>query len=146
MCTQYFGDPNGEGFAKILKNNFLKVLGTVSTSESIRYSINPKNKWFLQKGNPIQNSKKANSAFNGIHINSWFQVDTNFSVLEIASGFSFSPSPSMLYTCSRRSWTLFSVFLAMNLKFFSLSWNDNSLQTSEWPVSVPTSTSTRGSL
>ena len=115
-------------------------------SESIRYSINPKNKWFLQKGNPIQNSKKANCAFNVIHIHSWFQVATNFSVLEIASGFSFSASPSMLYTCSRRSWTLFSVFLAMNLKFFSLSWNDNSLQTSEWPVSVPTSTNTRGSL
>lgn len=34
MCTQYFGDPNGESFAKILKNNFLKVLGTVSTPKT----------------------------------------------------------------------------------------------------------------
>ena len=91
-------------------------------SESIRHSINPKNKPFLQKGNPIQNSKKSNNAFNVIHIHSWFQVDTNVSVLEIASGFSFSASPSMLYTCSRRSWTFFSMFLARNLKkFFSLS-------------------------
>ena len=35
-------------------------------SKAFRDSINPKNKLFLQDGNPIQNSKKANRAFDAI--------------------------------------------------------------------------------
>ena len=57
MCTQYFGKLNGESFAKIVKKDFPKAF---------RDSINPKNKLFLQDGNPIQSSKKANRALDAI--------------------------------------------------------------------------------
>ena len=57
MCTQDFGKLNGESFAKIVKKDFPKAF---------RDSINPKNKLFLQDGNPIQNSKKANRALDAI--------------------------------------------------------------------------------
>ena len=49
-------------------------------------------------------------------IHSWFPVETNFSVLEIVSEFSFSAAPCMLHTCSWRSWTLLPVLLARKLK------------------------------
>ena len=59
MCTQYFGKVNGESFAKIVNKDL---------PEAFRDSINPPppKKTFLQDGDPIQNSKKANRTFDAI--------------------------------------------------------------------------------
>ena len=54
ICIYYFGRLSGESIAKIVKKDFPKAF---------RDSINPKNELFLQDGDPIQNSKKANRAF-----------------------------------------------------------------------------------
>ena len=50
MCTQCFGKLYGESFSKTVKKDFTKAF---------RDSINPKNKLFLQDGDPIQNRKKS---------------------------------------------------------------------------------------
>ena len=56
-------------------------------------------------------------------IHSWFPVETNFSILEIISEFSFSAAPCVLHTLSMSSWALLLVFLAKKLnKYFSLSY------------------------
>ena len=59
MCTQCFGKLNGKDFAKIVKKDFPKAF---------RDSINPlpDQKLFFGDGNPIQNIKKANRAFDVI--------------------------------------------------------------------------------
>ena len=49
-------------------------------------------------------------------MHSWFLVETNFSILEIVSEFSFSAAPCILHTHSMSSGTLLLVFLARKLK------------------------------
>ena len=57
MSTQYFGKLIGKRFAKIVKKDFPKAFRDI---------IVPQNKLFLQDGDPIQNSKRANRAFDAI--------------------------------------------------------------------------------
>ena len=53
LCEQYFGKISGEMFADFIHKYF---------KEAFEKSNNPKDKLFLQDGDPSQNSRKANSA------------------------------------------------------------------------------------
>ena len=57
LCEQYYGNINGEMFAQFILDHF---------QEAFAKSANPKEKLFLQDGDPSQNSKKAKVALNTI--------------------------------------------------------------------------------
>ena len=53
LCQQYFGKISGEMFANFIHKHF---------KEAFEKSNNPKNKPFLQDGDPSQSSRKTNNA------------------------------------------------------------------------------------
>ena len=53
LCEQYFGKISGEMFADFILKHF---------EEAFEKSNNPKDKLFVQDGDPSQNTRKANNA------------------------------------------------------------------------------------
>ena len=60
LCKQYFGNINGDMFAQFVKDHF---------NETFRKSANAKVTFFLQDGDPSQNSKKAKVTFSSVDAN-----------------------------------------------------------------------------
>ena len=57
LCEQYYGNINGEMFAQFILEHF---------NDAFEKSANPKQKLFLQDGDPSQNSKKTKVALDSI--------------------------------------------------------------------------------
>ena len=53
-CEQYLGNMNGQLFADFIRENFPQMF---------RHSANPKVKFFLQDGDPSQNSQKNTQCY-----------------------------------------------------------------------------------
>ena len=60
ICKHYFGNINGDMFAQFVKDHF---------NENFRKSANAKGRFFLQDGDPSQNSKKVKVAFSSTDTN-----------------------------------------------------------------------------
>ena len=65
LCQQYFGKISGEMFVNFIHKHFKEAFGK---------NNNPKNKLFLQDGDPSQNSRKTN--------NTMYKMETKNSVYQ----------------------------------------------------------------